>query len=202
MCIQHLHARDVVADFARVSSGPKIDFRGGRTDAKVANAPGVPQPFQDLQSHIANFARQGFDQTEMIALVACGHTFGGVQHSAFPAIVPAQPGTDDVDATFDSTPFNFDNAMYVLSCVSSLHDFLLRLCFQCCGVYSWHDDESARRRTQRDHQVGRAHLRQRQQRHDWLVCMRPTPPVSILTSILSPGLRPRQTSLKRRAAPS
>ena len=98
-----------------------MDLRAGRIDATEANTAGVPQPFQDLDSHVASFARQGFTQEEMISLVACGHTFGGVQHSAFPDTVPAQDGVDDVDATFDSTPFNFDNDVYVL--------FIRRGCF-------------------------------------------------------------------------
>ncbi|KAJ7929869.1 heme peroxidase, partial [Mycena leptocephala] len=67
--------------------GPEIAFRGGRVDAAAPNAPGVPAPEQGLDSHIAAFARQGFTQTEMIGLVACGHTFGGVQHSFFPNTV-------------------------------------------------------------------------------------------------------------------
>ena len=69
----------------------------------------MPEPQQDIDSHIANFARQGFNQTEMITLVACGHALGGVQASAFPTIVPLPEGDDDFSATFDSTPFNFDN---------------------------------------------------------------------------------------------
>ncbi|KAJ7614402.1 heme peroxidase [Roridomyces roridus] len=95
--------------------GPEIAYRGGRIDAIEANAPGVPEPQQDLRSHIASFARQGFTQTEMISLVACGrvslHSFGGVQHDPFPNIVnelndPAN--TDDV-AHFDTTFVHFDN---------------------------------------------------------------------------------------------
>ncbi len=93
------------------SGGPKVDFRGGRADATEANAPGVPQPQEDLQSHIASFARQGFTQEEMIGLVACGHTFGGVQNAAFPDIVP--PGDDPENTSgnvhFDSTFVTFDN---------------------------------------------------------------------------------------------
>ncbi|KAJ6471484.1 heme peroxidase [Mycena sanguinolenta] len=91
--------------------GPEIAFRGGRLDAGEANAPGVPQPQQSLDSHIAAFARQGFTQTEMIGLVACGHTFGGVQHAFFPTIVPAlNDPNDTMDVThFDSTYVTFDN---------------------------------------------------------------------------------------------
>ncbi|KAJ7731829.1 heme peroxidase [Mycena maculata] len=91
--------------------GPEIAFRGGRVDAVASNNPGVPEPQQDLESHIASFARQGFSQVEMIGLVACGHTFGGVQHTFFPDIVPElnDPySTEDV-AHFDSTFVTFDN---------------------------------------------------------------------------------------------
>ncbi|KAJ7144384.1 heme peroxidase [Mycena epipterygia] len=91
--------------------GPEIAFRGGRVDAGEPNMPGVPQPQQDLQSHIESFARQGFTQTEMISLVACGHTFGGVQHAAFPDIVPEFNDTTDTlsVAHFDSTFVTFDS---------------------------------------------------------------------------------------------
>ncbi|EJF61036.1 heme peroxidase [Dichomitus squalens LYAD-421 SS1] len=106
-----------VADFIALGAktafeqcdGPTIPFRGGRVDATEAGPPGVPQPQESLDSHISSFARQGFNQTEMITLVACGHSFGGVQHSAFPDTVPLPAGVDDVSQTFDSTPFNFDN---------------------------------------------------------------------------------------------
>ncbi|KAF7341316.1 Peroxidase [Mycena venus] len=91
--------------------GPQIAFRGGRIDAGEPNAPGVPEPQQSLDSHIASFARQGFTQTEMIGLVACGHTFGGVQHAPFPDIVPEMndPNNTLSVAHFDSTYVQFDN---------------------------------------------------------------------------------------------
>lgn len=93
------------------SGGPHLPFRGGRVDAIAAGVPGVPQPQESLDSHTAAFARQGFNQTEMITLIACGHSFGGVQNSAFPQIVPLPDGVSDVSQTFDSTPFTFDNNM-------------------------------------------------------------------------------------------
>ncbi|KAJ6529194.1 heme peroxidase [Mycena vulgaris] len=91
--------------------GPEIAFRGGRVDAVEPNLPGVPEPQQDLESHIASFARQGFTQTEMIGLVACGHTMGGVQHDPFPDIVPElnDPNSTESVVHFDSTNLNFDN---------------------------------------------------------------------------------------------
>ncbi|KAJ7496653.1 heme peroxidase [Mycena latifolia] len=93
------------------SAGPEVPFRGGRVDAGEPNAPGVPEPQEDLQAHIANFARQGFTQTEMIGLIACGHTFGGVQYAPFPDIVPElnDPNNTQSVAHFDSTFAHFDN---------------------------------------------------------------------------------------------
>lgn len=56
--------------------GPMIPFRGGRVDAYEAGPTGVPQPQDSLESHTEAFRRQGFTPTEMISLVACGHTLG------------------------------------------------------------------------------------------------------------------------------
>ncbi|KAJ7736869.1 heme peroxidase [Mycena metata] len=91
--------------------GPEIAFRGGRVDASEPNAPGVPQPQDPLASHVAAFARQGFTQTEMIGLVACGHTFGGVQQAVFPQTVPVLNDTNNTQSVshFDSTFVTFDN---------------------------------------------------------------------------------------------
>ncbi|KAJ7113369.1 heme peroxidase [Mycena epipterygia] len=91
--------------------GPQIPFRGGRVDATEPNLPGVPEPEQTLDSHIATFAKQGFTPDEMIGLVACGHTFGGVQHTPFPDIVPElnDPNSTESVTHFDSTNTHFDN---------------------------------------------------------------------------------------------
>ena len=66
-----------------------IPLRVGRVDATQAGPAGVPQPQDDLATHIADFKRQGFNVTEMIALVACGHTIGGVHGEDFPDITAA-----------------------------------------------------------------------------------------------------------------
>ncbi|KAJ7186127.1 heme peroxidase [Mycena filopes] len=91
--------------------GPQIAFRGGRVDSAGPNTPGVPEPQQKLQAHIDAFARQGFTQTEMIGLIACGHTFGGVEHKPFPDIVPnlKDPQNTLSVAHFDTTFDHFDN---------------------------------------------------------------------------------------------
>ncbi|KAK7053583.1 peroxidase [Favolaschia claudopus] len=91
--------------------GPEIPFRGGRVDATAPNAPGVPEPQDSLDSHIDSFARQGFTKEEMIGLVACGHSFGSVQHDSFPDIAPEvdDPNNTQSNAHFDTTPVTFDN---------------------------------------------------------------------------------------------
>ncbi|KAL1717978.1 heme peroxidase [Schizophyllum commune] len=93
--------------------GPEIDYRGGRIDATEPNNAGVPEPDQDLDSHEAAFARQGFTPEEMIGLVACGHSIGSVQHADFPDQVPESPnGTDYISGvSFDSSLVNFDNTI-------------------------------------------------------------------------------------------
>ncbi|KAF7347937.1 Peroxidase [Mycena venus] len=91
--------------------GPVIPYRGGRVDAKVAGPPGVPTPDQPLEDFIETFRKQGFTQEEMIGLVACGHTLGGVHNPDFPTLVP--PGDipfEDNIKLFDGTP-EFDNAI-------------------------------------------------------------------------------------------
>ncbi|KAJ3809543.1 heme peroxidase [Lentinula aff. lateritia] len=87
--------------------GPLIPFSAGRVDATEAGPATVPEPQQDLASHTEAFRRQGFTPTEMIGLVACGHTLGGVRQVDFPLVV-----TDtEVDVqTFDTTT-NFDNVV-------------------------------------------------------------------------------------------
>lgn len=78
----------------------EIPFRGGRIDATGPGASGVPKPEQPLDEHITNFQRQGFTPQEMIGLVACGHTLGGVHGVDFPEIVPVV--NDPVSCYLDS----------------------------------------------------------------------------------------------------
>ncbi|PPR02845.1 hypothetical protein CVT24_002323 [Panaeolus cyanescens] len=93
--------------------GPIIPLRGGRIDATGPGRAGVPEPHQDLQTHIENFRLQGFNPTEMIELVACGHTLGGVESADFPTIVdqpPGLPSSFSESAAFDGTT-SFDTAV-------------------------------------------------------------------------------------------
>ncbi|KAI3608778.1 l-ascorbate oxidase [Moniliophthora roreri] len=83
--------------------GPLIPFRAGRIDATSAGVPGVPEPHQDLNSHIASFKRQGFTQTEMIQLVACGHAVGGVRKEDFPEVTNDTFALFHGEQTYDNT---------------------------------------------------------------------------------------------------
>ncbi|TFK76256.1 heme peroxidase [Pluteus cervinus] len=114
---KYISRSDVIAvgaTFAVAScGGPIIPYRSGRIDALGPGPSGVPQPHQDLPTHTDIFQRQGFNPSEMITLVACGHTLGGVRSLDFPTLVA--PGSDPSIPNFklfDSTP-EFDNTMIV-----------------------------------------------------------------------------------------
>ncbi|KAF7301125.1 Peroxidase [Mycena indigotica] len=92
--------------------GPSIPFRAGRLDAEAAGPETVPEPQQDLASHIASFQNQGFNVSEMITLVACGHTLGGVHAVDFPLTIPPSAITSsnpDGVVHFDDSVDSFDN---------------------------------------------------------------------------------------------
>ncbi|KXX74595.1 putative fungistatic metabolite [Madurella mycetomatis] len=109
----YLTSRSSMADliaagvYASVRScgGPVIPLRLGRRDATEAGASGVPQPQNSVGTFRSQFDRMGFSQTEMIQLVACGHSLGSVHSAEFPQIVPASVG----QIGFDSTNTQFDN---------------------------------------------------------------------------------------------
>lgn len=90
-------------------NGPIVPFRAGRIDATKAGVSGVPEPSNDLATIQARFKGAGFNQADMIGLVACGHTLGGVHGEDFSQI------TGDSNSSsfpkFDSTYANFDNVV-------------------------------------------------------------------------------------------
>jgi catalase (peroxidase I) len=88
--------------------GPIVPFRGGRVDVWKAGITGTPEPHQDIQTHLSQFSRAGFNQQEMIQMVACGHTLGGVRSTDFPQLVdPGANAATPVFANFvDGTQFN------------------------------------------------------------------------------------------------
>ncbi|KAF8185395.1 heme peroxidase [Pholiota molesta] len=113
---KHVSRADVIAFGATWSiaacGGPALKFRGGRKDATGPGLPGVPEPNQTLATHVEKFRLQGFNATEMIQLVACGHTIGGVRSVDFPEVV--NPNASEASgvalANFDTTT-QFDTAI-------------------------------------------------------------------------------------------
>ncbi|ETW81281.1 heme peroxidase 8 [Heterobasidion irregulare TC 32-1] len=91
--------------------GPHIPLRGGRIDATQAGVFGVPEPETDLEQTLEEFSGAGFNQSDAIALTACGHTMGNVHHGGFPQVVPESavtPNNTGGGVHFDVTPANFD----------------------------------------------------------------------------------------------
>src|SRR3569833_63548 len=91
----------------RSCGGPPVPLRTGRNDATSAGSSGVPQPQNAISIFISQFDRMGCSPAEMIQLVACGHTLGGVHQAEFPALVPNAPANGEVG--FDTSVSNFDN---------------------------------------------------------------------------------------------
>lgn len=114
-----LTARSSMADIialgmytaVRSCGGPVVPIKTGRIDATDAGASGVPLPQNSLFTLQNQFARTGFNATEMIAVTACGHTLGGVHAEDFPDIVPSGTGGDSFPK-FDTTT-KFDNQVAV-----------------------------------------------------------------------------------------
>ncbi|RDW71173.1 hypothetical protein BP6252_07736 [Coleophoma cylindrospora] len=92
----------------RSCGGPIVPMKTGRIDATAAGPIGVPQPQNSLFTFENQFLRMGFNTSEMIYLVACGHTVGGVHAGNFPTIVTAGTFANDY-APFDDTLDVFDD---------------------------------------------------------------------------------------------
>jgi Peroxidase len=95
----------------RACSGPVVAIRTGRKDATASGPLGVPQPQNGIGTFQNQFARMGFSNTEMIQVVACGHTMGGVHAVNFPNIVTA--GTVPNDYQFLDSTRGFDSKIAV-----------------------------------------------------------------------------------------
>ncbi|OQU99621.1 hypothetical protein CLAIMM_05231 [Cladophialophora immunda] len=94
----------------RACGGPIVPVRAGRVDATGPGPVGVPQPTDPMPQMIGEFRRMGFSPEEMVAMVACGHSIGGVHSAEHPDIVPPYStplGVQDLD----STNATFDNAV-------------------------------------------------------------------------------------------
>lgn len=96
----------------RSCGGPAVPIRGGRIDAGGAG-PSAQVP--DASNAIGTFRNQftrmgiaGVNYTEMIQLVACGHTLGGVHAAEQPLIIDSGTFPNDY-AHFDTSFATFDN---------------------------------------------------------------------------------------------
>jgi hypothetical protein len=96
----------------RSCGGPAVPVRYGRHDATSPGPLGIPQVAQSVETFEEQFKRMGFNSTEMIQLVACGHTIGGVHSEEFPQLVPPQTLLKDV-SPLDTTPSTFDSNIAV-----------------------------------------------------------------------------------------
>ncbi|PBP21410.1 putative fungistatic metabolite [Diplocarpon rosae] len=92
----------------RACGGPVVPIRGGRIDATAPGPLGVPQPQNGQGTFINQFARMGFDTTDMIQMTACGHALGGVHSAFFPGIVAPGTAPDDY-AIFDGILKSYNN---------------------------------------------------------------------------------------------
>lgn len=92
----------------RSCEGPAVPIRYGRIDATSRGPTGVPVVQNSVFTFRQQFGRMGFNPTEMIQLVACGHTLGGVHSDPNAQIVP--PNTTPLDVgPFDESPDLFDS---------------------------------------------------------------------------------------------
>ncbi|KZM24763.1 uncharacterized protein EKO05_0003450 [Ascochyta rabiei] len=95
----------------RSCGGPAVPVRGGRKDATAAGPSAqVPDAANAIGIFRNQFNRMGFagvNNTEMIQLVACGHTLGGVHAAEQPNIIDAGQFPNDY-ATFDTSVASFD----------------------------------------------------------------------------------------------
>ncbi|KAF2854119.1 heme peroxidase [Plenodomus tracheiphilus IPT5] len=111
----HSSAADLIA-LAMVMSVARcgdlnVPLRIGRADATVAGIKGVPEAHTDLETSRRRFEMASFNQSEMITLIACGHSIGSVHSVDHPEIViTGEPAPENV-AHFDSTFGNLDNGV-------------------------------------------------------------------------------------------
>ena len=105
---------DSIALAAQVSvthcGGPKINFRGGRVDATVPTSPVglIPNGTMGLAEVRPIFARMGWTNEDIVALVTGSHSMGGVHTENSPEITKKEfIPFDDTAGIFDNHVFNF-----------------------------------------------------------------------------------------------
>ncbi|KAJ1323520.1 Peroxidase [Microdochium nivale] len=116
-------SRSSIADLIALSvyvsvancGGPRIPLRVGRRDADGPGVLTAPMVHQDLETHKAIFFQAGFTAPQdMVTLVACGHTLGGVHPANFPSVVGPETMPRRRVVPFEQAPgssFLFDNGI-------------------------------------------------------------------------------------------
>lgn len=97
----------------RSCGGPVLPVKAGRIDATGTGPNGLPDPADSRETLIGRFAKMGFSPQEMIQLVACGHTLGGVHPGIGSNFNPRDPAAvqqavDGGVQTFDTGDASFD----------------------------------------------------------------------------------------------
>lgn len=98
----------------RSCGGPIIPMKAGRIDATGPGANSLPDVQDSKEVLVGRFAKMGFSPQEMIQLVACGHSLGGVHPGVNGKFNPQDPNAAAEAAkhgvqSFDSTDDVFDN---------------------------------------------------------------------------------------------
>ncbi|USP76462.1 uncharacterized protein yc1106_03736 [Curvularia clavata] len=90
----------------------RVPLRLGRKDATKAGIKGVPEAHTDLDTTRKRFATASLSEVDMITLIACGHSIGGVHSVDHPEIVSG-PVSPENKASFDTTLGALDNMVVV-----------------------------------------------------------------------------------------
>lgn len=102
-----LLALSLVMSVARCAN-MRVPLRLGRKDAMEAGIKGVPEAHTDLETTRKRFATASLNETDMITLIACGHSIGGVHSVDHPEIVSG-PVSAENKLSFDTTKGQLDN---------------------------------------------------------------------------------------------
>jgi hypothetical protein len=102
-----LLALSLVMSVARCAD-MRVPLRLGRKDAAEAGIKGVPEAHTDLNTTRKRFETASLSETDMITLIACGHSIGGVHSVDHPEIVSGQVSAEN-KASFDTTLGVLDN---------------------------------------------------------------------------------------------
>ncbi|EUC32807.1 hypothetical protein COCCADRAFT_97765 [Bipolaris zeicola 26-R-13] len=93
-------------------AGMHVPLRLGRKDAIEAGIKGVPEAHTSLETTRQRFATASLSEVDMITLIACGHSIGGVHSVDHPEIVSG-PVSEENKASFDTTKDVLDNQVVV-----------------------------------------------------------------------------------------